>query len=38
MEGSGACVLVDEVRSFLSVGQDTSNGVFWGVFELIMIF
>ena len=37
MEGSGACVLVDEAGSCLSGGRNASGGVFWGVCELIMI-
>ena len=37
MEGTGACVLVDETESCLSGGRTTSGGVFWGVCDLIMI-
>ena len=37
VEGIGACVLVDEAGSYLSVGRTASGGVFWGVCELIMI-
>ena len=37
VEGSGACVLVDEAGSCLSGGQDASSVVFWGVCELSMI-
>ena len=36
VEGTGACVLVDEVGSCLSCGQE-SSGVFWSVCEFIMI-
>ena len=36
VEGTGACVLVDEAGSCLS-GRATSGGVFWGVCELSMI-
>ena len=36
MEGSGACVLVDEAGFCLSRGQDCVRGVFWGVCDLIM--
>ena len=35
MEGTSACVLVDEAGSCLSGGQDHVQ--FWGVCELIMI-
>ena len=37
VEGSGACVLVDEAGSCLSGGRIMSSGVFWGVCNLIMI-
>ena len=37
VEGSGACVLMDEAGSCLLVGRTTSGGVFWGVCELIII-
>ena len=37
VEGTSACVLVDEAGSCLSGGQVTSGGVFWGVCDLIMI-
>ena len=37
VEGTGACVLVDEAGSCLSGGKTTSSGVFWGVCDLIMI-
>ena len=37
VEGTGACVLVDEAGSCLSGGQDCVGGVIWGVYELIMI-
>ena len=37
VEGTGACVLVDEIGSCLLGGQNHSSGVFWGVCELIMI-
>ena len=37
VEGTGACVLVDEPRSCLSGGRTASGGVFWGVCDLIMI-
>ena len=37
MEGTSACVLVEEAGSCLSGGQATSGGVFWGVCGLIMI-
>ena len=37
MEGTGAWVLVDEAASYLSGRQTTSNGVIWGVYELILI-
>ena len=37
VEGTGACVLVDEAEC-LSGGQDrVCGGVFWGVCDLIMI-
>ena len=35
--GTGACVLVAEAGSCLSVGRTVSGGVFWGVCDLIMI-
>ena len=37
MEGTGACVSVDEAGSCLSGGQAVSGGVFWGVCDPIMI-
>ena len=37
VEGTGACVLVDEAGSCLLVGRTVSGGVFWGVCDLIMI-
>ena len=37
VEGTGACVLVDEAGSCLLVGRTTSSCVFWGVCDLIMI-
>ena len=37
VEGTGACVLVDEAGSYLSGGRTTSDGVFWGACGLIMI-
>ena len=37
VEGTSACVLVDEPGSCLSVSRSTSGGVFWGVCGLIMI-
>ena len=37
VEGTDACVLVDEAGSCLLVGRSTSGGVFWGVCDLIMI-
>ena len=37
LEGTGACVLVDEAGSCLSGGLTMSGGMFWGVCELIMI-
>ena len=37
MEGTGACVLVDETGSCLLLGRTMSGSVFWGVCELIMI-
>ena len=37
MEGTSACVLVDEAGSCLSGGSSTSGGVFWGGCGLIMI-
>ena len=37
VEGSSACVLVDESVSCLSGGRSTSGGVFWCVCDLIMI-
>ena len=37
VEGTSACVLVDEAGSCLSGGRSTSGGVFWGVCDLIMI-
>ena len=37
VEGTGACVLVDDAGSCLSGGQDCVGGVIWVVCELIMI-
>ena len=37
VEGTSACVLVDEAGSCLSRGRTASGGVFWGVCCLIMI-
>ena len=37
VEGTDACVLVDEAGSCLSGGQDHVGGVFWGVCDFIMI-
>ena len=37
VEGTSACVLVDEAGSCFLVGRSTSGGVFWGVCGLIMI-
>ena len=37
VEGTGACVLVDEAGSCVSGGQDHVQCVFWGVCALIMI-
>ena len=37
VEGTGACVLLDEAGSCLSCGRTVSGGVFWGVSYLIMI-
>ena len=37
MEGTGACVVVDEVGSCLSSVRPASGGVFWGFSDLIMI-
>ena len=37
MEGTHACVLVDEAGSCLLVGRTASIVVFWGVCYLIMI-
>ena len=37
VEGTGACVLVDEPGSCLSGGQTVSGGVFWGICERFMI-
>ena len=37
VNGTGACVLVDETGSCFSVGRTASGGVFWGVCDLIMI-
>ena len=37
VEGTGACVLVDEVGSCLSGGPDASGGLFWGICELRML-
>ena len=37
VEGTGACVLVNESESCLSGGRTESGGVFWHVSELILI-
>ena len=37
VEGTGACVLMDDAGSCLSGGKDHVSGVFWSVCELIMI-
>ena len=37
LEGTSACVVLDEAGSCFSGGQDWSGGVFWGVCGLIMI-
>ena len=37
VEGTGACVMVDEAGPCFLVGRTVSGGVFWGVCELIMI-
>ena len=37
VEGTTACVLVDEAGSVFLVGRFTSGGVFWGVCDFIMI-
>ena len=37
VEGTSACVLVDEAGSCVSGGRTESSCVFWGVCELIMI-
>ena len=37
VEGTSACVLVDEAGSCLSGGQVHNGGVLWGVCGLIMI-
>ena len=37
VEGTGACVLVNEAGSCLSGARTASGGVFWGVCALIMI-
>ena len=37
MDGTSACVLVDEAGSCLSGDRSMSGGVFWGVCGLIMI-
>ena len=37
VEGTGACVLVDEAGSCLSGGQDCVWSCVWGVCDLIMI-
>ena len=37
VEGTSACVLVDEAGSCLSGRRSTCGGVFWGVCDLIMI-
>ena len=37
MEGTGSCVLVDEAGSCLSSGRTASIGVFWAIYELLMI-
>ena len=35
VEGTGACVLVDGAKSFVSGG--TSSGMFWGVCNLMIL-
>ena len=37
VEGTGACVLVDEAGLVFVVGRTVSGGVFWGAYDLIMI-
>ena len=37
VEGTGACVVVDEAGLVFLVGRTTSGGVYWDVSELIMI-
>ena len=37
VEGTGACILVDEADLVFLVGRTMSGGVFWGVCELSMI-
>ena len=37
VDGTGACVLVDEAYPVFVVGRTLSNGVFCGVCDLIMI-
>ena len=37
VEGTGACVLVDELDLVFLVSRTTSGSVFWGVCDLIMI-
>ena len=37
VQGTSACVLVDEAGFCLSGGRTVSSGVFWGVCDLIMI-
>ena len=37
VEGTGACVLVDEAGSCLLVGRTMSGHVFWHVCDLIMM-
>ena len=37
VEGTSACLLVDEPGSCFSGGRTASGGVFWGVCGLIMI-
>ena len=37
VEGTSACVLLDEAASCFLVGRSTSGSVFWGVCGLIII-
>ena len=36
VEGTGACILVDEAGSCVLVGTNVSGGLFWGVCDLVM--